>query len=465
MKSIVTTLLICCAVLFTFESCQNNATSESNADQLSENAISAKPNTPTIAPPLKNVDVPFKKMTIKAEKGGTLSLENGTTIEVPKDAFVDANGQPITGEVEINYREFHNAAAIIASGIPMTNKTGDKYMQTAGMFEINGSHNEQPIQIAKDKALEVNMASFVDDGQKYDFFLLDEEQGEWKTQGTAKPVTNQSKAKALKTLPIVPVKPVKPEAPKTGKFKFNFQINYQKFPELRAYEGVIWEYAGSGKKTDPEQNKWIFQEDWADVSLEKGDNGKYNIILKADGKSFISEVKPVLEGKNLQKARHEFDQRLAEYTKIKNFRLQEEERLAQEADLLRSFRVEQFGVFNWDVWKDPVRQILSATFDFGNAVDQNANNVSVFLVTEAKRSVVRYTPGNYNKFSFDPTQYNEIIAVLPGNKIAKFTIEDFAKIDIEALKAQGENAKYTFNMRIENNAANSLEQFQAIAGL
>ena len=50
-------------------------------------------------------------------------------------------------------------------------------MQTAGMFEIQGAHNDQPIQIADDKSLEVNMASFVEDGQKYDFFFLDEDKG------------------------------------------------------------------------------------------------------------------------------------------------------------------------------------------------------------------------------------------------------------------------------------------------
>lgn len=464
MKSIVTTLLLCCAVLFTFEACQNNAENNANADQLSENSIHAKLNSPTVAPPLDNVNVPFKKMTVIAEAGGTLSLDNGTTIEVPKDAFVDANGQPIAGEVEINYREFHNAAEIIASGIPMTNKTGDKYMQTAGMFEIQGTHNDQPIQIADDKTLKVNMASFVDDEQQYDFFYLDEEKGDWQNQGTAQPTANAEKAKKVKALPKVPAKPLKPEAPKTGKFKFNFQINYKKFPELKAYEGVIWEYAGKSTKTDPELNKWIFQEDWADISLEKASNDNYNIVLKSGDKNFISEVKPVLEGKNLQKARYEFEQRMTEYKKIKTMRLQEEERLAQEADLRRSFEVQQFGIFNWDIWKDPARQILSATFDFGDAVSE-ANRVSVFLVTQAQRSVIRFAPNDFDKFSFDPSQYNELIAVLPGNKIGKFTNADFKALDLAALKAQGDKAKLTFKMRVEDNAVNSLDELQAIVGM
>ncbi len=296
MKSKITTLLLCCAVLFTFEACQNNNSNSANATDLSsENSISANLNSPTIAPPFQKLDVPFKKMTVKAESGGTLSLDNGTTIEIPKDAFVDANGQPVKGDVEINYREFHDAAAIVASGIPMTNKTGDKYMQTAGMFEIQGEHNDQPIQIAEGKALDVNMASYVDDGQDYDFFFLDEDKGEWQTQGTAKPTPNAEKAKKLKALPALPEKPAKPQARKEDKFKFNFNINYSKFPELKAYDGVIWEYAGTSDASNPQKNKWIFQEDWANINLEKAGNGKYQIVLSTDGKRFASEVKPVLE--------------------------------------------------------------------------------------------------------------------------------------------------------------------------
>ncbi len=151
---------------------------------------------------------------------------------------------------------------------------------------------------------------------------------------------------------------------------------------------------------------------------------------------------------------------MEKYNKIKELRLLEEERLAQEGDLMRSFKIQQFGVYNWDVWKDPERQILSAKFDFGDAMDATANNISVFLVTAQKRSVVRYYPNTYDKFSFDPKQYNELIAVLPGNKIAVFTAADFAKMDVAALAAAGSKAEYTFKMRIQDQAIQSMDDLQ-----
>ena len=102
-------------------------------------------------------------MSVPAREGGVaFQFDQSTTVviigririaaeageKIPMDWAVDKNGQPIKGEVEIAYREFHNAAEIIASGIPMTDKTGEKYMQTAGMFEVKGSVANETVEIA-----------------------------------------------------------------------------------------------------------------------------------------------------------------------------------------------------------------------------------------------------------------------------------------------------------------------------
>ena len=457
MKSSITSIFVCLSILIVFEACQSGNTENEVNSNVTEQSISAKPNSTLIAPPLENVDVSFKKMTVQAEKGGQLSLDNGTQIIVPEGAFVDADGQPITGEVAIKYREFHNAADIIASGIPMTNSTGDKYMQTAGMFEIRGEHKETPVHIAEGKSLEVKMASFVNDGQQYEFFQLDEEGGDWQTLGTADVEKNPVKIQKLKNLPTLPEKPTKPEAPTEEAFKFNFNVNYQKFPELRAYEGVIWQYAGNTTATNPKENEWIFDEDWADISLEKIGNGRYKFILKSSGNTFSSEVQPVFEGKNLQKAMADFEKRQGKYNEIKEQRIEEEERLVQEADFLRSYQVQDFGVFNWDVWKDPNREILTAKFDFGSQINPDVNHVTIFLITASKRSVVKYKSHDFHKFSFDPNQENELVAVLPGNKLAKFTAQDFRTIDIQSIK---NNKSYTFKMKVHAKSIESVDDLE-----
>jgi hypothetical protein len=121
--------------------------------------------------------------------------------------------------------------------------------------------------------------------------------------------------------------------------------------------------------------------------------------------------------------------------------------------------VNQFGVHNWDIWKNPQRKRCLASFDFGQETDKYINKISVFLVTGKKRSVVRYYPTDFDKFSFNPNESNLLIAILPGNKIAYFKAEDFAKIDLTMLNEQ---KTFTFKMNIEAEAVASVRDLESI---
>lgn len=132
-------------------------------------------------PAFEGVDVPFYSFKFDAAKGTKISLDNGTSINVPKNAFVDKDGKTIAGEVELNYREFHNAADIIASGIPMHDPATGQYMETAGMFEMKGNQGGDDISIAPGKDIEVKMASYNQDGN-FDFWQYDATKGAWSEQ-------------------------------------------------------------------------------------------------------------------------------------------------------------------------------------------------------------------------------------------------------------------------------------------
>src|ERR1700758_2354654 len=119
----------------------------------------------SVNPPFKNVDVKFDEFKIESSAGDTLLCETGSSIIVPKDAFVDENGNAYNGELIIKYREFHNSTDILASGITMTyDSAGEKLeFQTAGMFEIKATKfDNSSLYLAADKQVVVNMASYVD---------------------------------------------------------------------------------------------------------------------------------------------------------------------------------------------------------------------------------------------------------------------------------------------------------------
>ncbi|MEM9819529.1 MAG: hypothetical protein AAF985_00595, partial [Bacteroidota bacterium] len=173
-----------------------------------------------IAPPFKNVSVELEEIQVEdPTKENTITMSSGSIITIPANAFVDKNGQPITSPVKLTYREFFETSELIASGIPMrvaNENGGEEWMQTAGMFELQGFHNDEKAFIADGKSVEVSYASEVEGN--YDFWYFDETTGSWENRGaTAGTAFSESDAQtfgeeieALKNK--TSVKPVAPPA-------------------------------------------------------------------------------------------------------------------------------------------------------------------------------------------------------------------------------------------------------------
>lgn len=137
-----------------------------------------------IQPPVYGWDKPKNIYAVNATEGGTLSYKTGTKIYVPAQAFVDETGEPVQGNVQIDYREFRNPADFLFSGIPMTYDSGGSthLFESAGMFEITASQEGHQVYLAKDKPVKMDFAS-TDSSTAYNFYVLDEKQGTWVNKG------------------------------------------------------------------------------------------------------------------------------------------------------------------------------------------------------------------------------------------------------------------------------------------
>lgn len=135
---------------------------------------------PLVQQPIPGLDVRKNVYTTSAKTGGLIEYPSGTKIFIPANAFVDANGNKITGNVTIDYREFRDPVDIIISGIPMkydsAGQSGD--FESAGMFELNASVNGQEVFLAPGKKVDMEFA-VVDTASTYNFYVLDEKDG-WK---------------------------------------------------------------------------------------------------------------------------------------------------------------------------------------------------------------------------------------------------------------------------------------------
>ena len=388
---------------------------------------------PKILPPLKGLDVPFKTYKIEGNKDQKIVIdETGTTINIPADAFVDKNGNQVAGPVEIKFREFHNAGDVILSGIPMEDPITGKHMETAGMFEIRGNVNGNEIYIKEDKTVEVKLASY-NEGNHFDFFQFDESKGRWETlEKNKEPEINLVKVDRLKTLdcraPQKPVKPVKRGSSKNLVFELNF--NYKRFPELEMFRNVAWQFAGKPGDADNPEKMEAFDSQWTDIDLKRA-GGYYELTLRTTNKTIKTRVFPLLGSRDYELAMKDFDKKVADFEKIKEAHNKKREMAQKNADLLRVASIDKFGIFNHDCWRENVTE-LQVSVDFDSQYDYlEKMNLQYFLINRNNKAVVKYS--GLSKLNYSRGIKSKIIAILPDNRIAVFSENDFIALDNKKL--------------------------------
>lgn len=467
-----TRFLIAFALLFSISLSFQNCTSDNASNSTSNNAASVDTKTTEvvkqeITPPFNGINVPFHSFKMEGSKAQTFNLDNGTSIEIPANAFVDANGNPINTPVQVSYREFHNATDILASGIPMkaTHNDVEGNMQTAGMFEIDASTAESKVFLAEGKDINVNMASNVG-GDNYDFWQLENESGSWTNKGTSTPTPNPKKQAAKKELANMksvnsPVRPVKFDKSKTV---LNFDLNLDGFPDLKNMKNIFWQYAGKGQ--NPKDAKWIFQEKWQTADIKKGNrSNEYTLVLKNEQRNFSTTVCASQTGKEFDAAMATYEKEMASYKSSTLSKSEKEAFMDRQADFLRSVRINQLGIYNYDIlMKNPENFLFAANFDFGKDVPKSYSKVNVYLITNDARSVVAFPYADRKNFGIDPGIDNQLVAILPNNKIATFSQKDFND-NLDAM-SEANGKSYTFKMKVKSETINSMDDLsKAVAAL
>jgi Leucine-rich repeat (LRR) protein len=225
-----------------------------------------------IDPPLKTVLVENSAFQVDASTASQLQYEK-TTIDIPANAFLDANSEVVNGNVDVTYREFNNPVEIMLSGIPMTyDSAGTTYQfASAGMVELQASQNGTEVFANPEAPIKVNMASdqTTDDFNVYGF---DEQSGSWDYQGrdsfvaaVAMPVVASNEIffnpARIATPPRLYIQKVGFKTKKHIKTKgftmamSNYYVMFRKanrvtFPEYRELRGKTWVYDGEHADRD-----------------------------------------------------------------------------------------------------------------------------------------------------------------------------------------------------------------------
>ncbi len=372
-SAIIAGATVLCTVTY-FAVFKNKETKQTENDKITttqqpKNTQNSKPNKAFIAPPISKLNVPYQKFNLKSEQGATFKTQSNSKIIVPKNAFVNKKGENIIGDVEIQFREFHNQADIIASGIPMKYDSAgiQSHLESAGMIDIKGYQNNEPVFIHPKKQITVELQS-TQLADKFNMYALDTIAKNWtylhrdnslqgltlknRQEGLKEKdnvVTESITTKAIqKQIDAIPPKieiekvvyskkinqlpkanePTKPSKAIEGRPQFQLDVNAKEFPELATFNNMVFEVGSENKN----YNSKLSEITWSSATISEGSQKGKNYLLTLKLRERIEKliVYPALTGKDYDNAIKAYDTKFNEYKNVLAKRIADEKRLKEE---------------------------------------------------------------------------------------------------------------------------------------
>lgn len=475
-------------------------------EQAAVDTIKVEERKAFITPAFSNLRIPYESLTVDATRGGKLSLKNGTVIRIPGNAFADANGNSISGTIELRYREFRDAVDMLVAGIPMQyDSAGHKtQLESAGMFEILGFKDGQKVNVQKNLTVEL---SSKDRSVKFNQYFLDTIARNWQYIGrdriayeTSKnhvvadtvsviespardpyeDLQNNISELAKNTIEYRKQEPVKPAKLNARNYRFDLDVLPEEFPELIDYKGLQFEVDPSNKTFSEK----MYIVDWDDVTLSHHTPGKnYSITFVKDKKPSVFVVYPVYQAKDsvkvmalYEKKFNAYEKKLAEKIaaekKVQEELAKREEKIkmqrakAAKEELNRSqavsymnirnvFAVDRFGIYNSDCpFTYPNEVSLNISF-----VDENNTRLPVdiaYLIDYEKNSLFAHYCNNSRtyKFNYNPETRNMLFSVDSDNQVWTFSQEDFKTM-------KPVNGNYSFRMKRSINKFKTVQELKS----
>jgi hypothetical protein len=409
--------------------------------------------------PLKNVNVEFENYSIEVNAKSTLKYKTGSTINIPSAAFIDEKGKPVTGKVDIQYREFHDPADFFISGIPMTyDSAGMEYhFESAGMLEIMAFQDKKPVFINPNKKIIVEMASKQPD-DKYNIYQFDSVAGNWKYVYKDKvasvkpsPVKEMMNSTVKKTEPnaqkILNEKNeelLKPKLLSNDLYHFNLDVNLKEFPEFAIYKDLQFEV----KEGEKDFSSLYASHVWTDVVLKKSNKGSYLMTLSESEESHTFEVNPVFDNESFKPAYEKYEMLLKERKSIEAKQKRKNDSIKKVLDTEISFQIKAiednmkksagqaqtqglvqrvfvisgFGIWNSDCPASlPKGEQFAATYT--DSTGKELKFATIFLVEKGRNAMFSIYSGA--RLSFNPSKDNLLWGVTADNKLAILEEEKF----------------------------------------
>lgn len=436
-----------------------------------------------IKPPVKGLDIAFASYKMNTVRGGTIEHPSGSKIIVPANAFVDAAGNPVNGNVDIQYREFRDQIDFFLSGIPMQyDSAGTTYQfESAGMMQIAAFVDGKVVYLKKDKPVEVQFASSKSSAD-YSVYEFDTAAGNWayhgkdkvepKADAGSKPknvqqplnAEEQLAVKQLQTVrdneianvkrnAITPEEPAKPLKANHKKNRFRVEFSKHEFPEMASYENVLWEVDESHRAFDRE---YMYKNEWESVVVAKGAaKGKYTLTFSRGKETVSYDAYPVFDGSKYDEAIKIFDQKFEEYSNavarrdeaIKAAQKRYEDGLAKQglapdlsriagdftkdnlyAQVMRVFTISNFGIYNCDHPEAlPQGAVVDASLWDENGI-QITEPAALHMADRNRAALFLLNGSPFLNIHFNPQSSNLLLMVRQDGSLAYADDDQFKQL-------------------------------------
>ena len=420
--------------------------------------------------PLPKLDINYSAYTVHPQRDTVLTFKTGSKIKIPKNAFLDSEGNIVKSKVDIKYREFSNAFDIYLGGIPMQYDSAgiNTVFETAGMIEINASSNNKPLYANPQNKIQVDMNSY-QQGSQYNLYQLDTLTGQWSNIGKDS-IKQTTYKKELSKLPVIPEPPKK-----VSSFSFTINNMIRQQPELAKYKDVIFEPAkkftwGSlnasslkikKKNYGTYQITFIQDDGWGNKRKQK-----YTCYLAfQEGKDYDNAMKKFQKKygsliAKRKKMKEKIEAEWIEYYKIKKlyadagmldyFQKEEIKSMEGEKKILRRLEISNFGCINCD-YPSSYPQGAELTVQFEDKQNNKIKLTNIVLIVKGRNALFRYK----DKIKFNPSKENLLWGITGNGKLAYFNSDDFKSVN-------STSGNYTFVMTIHEKELKTYEDIVSV---
>lgn len=429
--------------------------------------------------PIPALDITPQEFQVNAGAGQLFTSKHQSVISIPPNAFIDKEGKAIVGNVDVQYREFYNYLDFFLSGIPMKYDSGSsgRQLESAGMFELTASANNEPVYVNQQNKINVMMAT-MNRSPGYNLYYFDKTQNRWIYKGNSTVTVSQQGNQGWKFSdekkdsverrfafkgenysvrlysilePAPKRKFLQLKKPLTERFTFHFIGSRKSIPELNELRAVTWMYTGTDatevyrRLFGYKNYVMMLPRPWRNLTIQHVDEDDTYLLTLFDVDDTVS-VK-ILPRLSTEKIRQRFNARFADFTTAQDVRISAEQSRYEKfiADTMRYFAensryettnrtpdyyaMRQFEVDGFGIWNcDRPIEMPTATTLIANFIDSKNNPlqpVRVFLADKSINTVYSYDSKTLSQFKFNPASQNLVWALFPNNVIAVIKPKEF----------------------------------------